>query len=203
VFIDGQNFYRDTRRAFFDDKSDPSHCGQTDPVKLATLLTDMGTAPAGMTRVLDECHIYVGIPSSDKQPLPNAARLRQNAAWEASGAKVHGRPLRYPKAFPAEPPEEKGVDVELAVDLIFNGARGNYDVGIVVSTDTDLIPAIQAVSNLHRAWGKPRVEVAAWQPLRKRLSLPATPIWCHKLLQEHYEIVKDNTKYTSPAVPSN
>jgi uncharacterized LabA/DUF88 family protein len=197
VFIDGQNLYRDTRRAFFKE-TDPSNIGQVDPVKLATLLTDKGTAPQGTRRVLDECHVYVGVPSSDKQPNANAARLRQNAVWEASGAKVHGRPLRYPKTWPANPPEEKGVDVELAVDLVFNGARQNYDVGIVVSTDTDLIPALQAVINLNRAWGTPRVEVVAWAPLRKRLRLPTTPIWCHRLDQADYDTVKDETRYASP-----
>lgn len=198
VFIDGQNLYRDTRRAFFQD-TDPSHLGQVDPVKLANLLTDKGTAPPGTRRVLDECHIYVGVPSSIKQPTANAARLRQNSAWEASGAKVHGRALRYPRSWPNQLPEEKGVDVELAVDLVFNAARKNYDVGIVVSTDTDLVPALQAVKNLQRAWGEPRVEVAAWSPLGKRLNLPATPIWCHRLDRADYDFVKDETRYATPA----
>jgi uncharacterized LabA/DUF88 family protein len=195
VFVDGQNFYRDTRRAFFSD-GHPSQIGQVDPVKLATLLVEKGTAPSGVQRVLDECRIYTGVPSPDRDPKGNAARLRQNAAWTAAGAKVLGRPLRYPKGWPDRPAEEKGVDVELAVDLVFNGARQNYEVGIVVSTDTDLVPALQAVSNLYRAWGKPRLEVAAWMPLRKRLRLPEVPIWCHLLERADYDLVKDETRYS-------
>jgi uncharacterized LabA/DUF88 family protein len=40
------------------------------------------------------------------------------------------------------PPHEKGVDVLLAVDLIVDGFHGKYDQAIIVSNDTDLIPAI-------------------------------------------------------------
>lgn len=45
---------------------------------------------------------------------------------------------------------EKGVDVKLAVDLVVGAYENLYDVAIVVSSDTDLIPAIQKV----RALGK-------------------------------------------------
>lgn len=105
------------------------------------------------------------------------------------------RPIRYPRGWPNERAEEKGVDVELAVDLVFNAARRHFDVGIVVFTDTDLVPALQAVSDLNRAWGTPRVEVAAWRTVKKRLRLPSVPIWCHLLTEEHYQVVRDDTPY--------
>ena len=40
---------------------------------------------------------------------------------------------------------EKGVDVKLAVDLVIGAADNIYDTAIVVSSDTDLIPAIKYV----------------------------------------------------------
>ena len=40
---------------------------------------------------------------------------------------------------------EKGVDVKLAVDLVIGAADNLYDIAIVVSSDTDLIPAIKYV----------------------------------------------------------
>ena len=40
---------------------------------------------------------------------------------------------------------EKGVDVKLAVDLVIGAADNLYDVAIIVSSDTDLIPAIKYV----------------------------------------------------------
>lgn len=45
---------------------------------------------------------------------------------------------------------EKGVDVRLAVDIVTMAQAKQYDIGIVVSSDTDLIPAIQAAQKLKR-----------------------------------------------------
>jgi uncharacterized LabA/DUF88 family protein len=38
---------------------------------------------------------------------------------------------------------EKGVDVKLAIDLVIGAADNLYDTAVVVSSDTDLIPAIK------------------------------------------------------------
>ena len=38
---------------------------------------------------------------------------------------------------------EKGVDVKLAVDLVIGASDNLYDTAVVVSSDTDLIPAIK------------------------------------------------------------
>lgn len=40
---------------------------------------------------------------------------------------------------------EKGVDVKLAVDLVIGAADDLYDTAMIVSSDTDLIPAIRYV----------------------------------------------------------
>jgi uncharacterized LabA/DUF88 family protein len=48
---------------------------------------------------------------------------------------------------------EKGVDVQIAIDLVIGAVENKYDIAIVVSSDTDLIPAIKYV----RSKGK-RVE---------------------------------------------
>ena len=40
---------------------------------------------------------------------------------------------------------EKGVDVKLAVDLVIGATDNLYDTAIVISSDTDLIPAIKYV----------------------------------------------------------
>ncbi len=195
VFIDAQNLYRDARRAFHPSVARASD-GQVDPIKLANLLADRPVSSAPATRVLDECRIYTGVPSPNRDPKSSAAHQRQRAAWEASGAKVIGRSLRYPKDWPSQPAQEKGVDVSLAVDVVFNGARRNYDVGIIVSTDTDLVPAIEAVSDLQRAWGAPRIEVACWTVLRKRLRLSGRPLWAHHLERADYDLVRDPTDYS-------
>ena len=45
---------------------------------------------------------------------------------------------------------EKGVDVKIAIDLVIDGIEDEYDVAIVVSSDTDLIPAIKYVQSKGR-----------------------------------------------------
>jgi len=42
---------------------------------------------------------------------------------------------------------EKGVDVKIAVDLVIGANDNLYDIAIVISSDTDLIPAIQYARN--------------------------------------------------------
>jgi len=43
---------------------------------------------------------------------------------------------------------EKGVDVKIAVDLLVGAYENMYDVAILISSDTDLIPAIQKIKHL-------------------------------------------------------
>lgn len=42
---------------------------------------------------------------------------------------------------------EKGIDVKIAVDLIIGALDNQYDTTVLVSSDTDLIPAIDIVRN--------------------------------------------------------
>ncbi len=195
VFIDAQNLYRDARDAFHS-PGDPSSYGQVDPRKFGELVASRTSARNPRPRQLDEVRIYAGTPSSSKEPKANAARLKQRAAWEKQGVKPFTRPLQYPKGGPPQKGREKGVDVALAVDLVFNAARRYYDVAIVASTDTDLLPALEAVCELRRAWGEPRLEVACWAPLTKRLRVEGQALWCHRLTQDDYEAVRDRTNYT-------
>lgn len=45
---------------------------------------------------------------------------------------------------------EKGVDVKLAIDLLIGAYENIYDSAILVSSDTDLIPAIKKVKFLNK-----------------------------------------------------
>ena len=42
---------------------------------------------------------------------------------------------------------EKGIDVQLAVDLLIDAFDNKYDTAVIVSSDTDLVPAINVVRN--------------------------------------------------------
>lgn len=46
---------------------------------------------------------------------------------------------------------EKGVDVQLAVDLLVGAYENTYDTAIILSSDTDLIPAIKKAKELGKS----------------------------------------------------
>lgn len=91
------------------------------------------------------------------------------------------RPLRYPGDWPASPPQEKGVDTALSVDFVIGAVKAWYDVGVILSRDSDPRPAIETVpTQLHGlrvegiAWNRPDVDCG-------RLSIPGRRLWCHWL----------------------
>ncbi len=49
--------------------------------------------------------------------------------------------------YDADRIREKGVDVQLAVDLVVGASDNLFDTAIVISSDTDLIPAIKYVTH--------------------------------------------------------
>ena len=84
--------------------------------------------------------------------------MKQCASWAANGCTVIHRPLRYPLNHPHLPAQEKGIDVQLSIDLVAGATDRTYDVGILFSTDSDIRPALVA----NRFVGLPRRELAAW-----------------------------------------
>lgn len=92
----------------------------------------------------------------------------------------------------------KGVDVALAVDFVRLAMQRAYDVGVMFSSDTDLLPALETVTEQALA----RVEVAAWSnTFRLRFGGTTRP-WCHHLTARDYEAVMDPTDYTKPSPPA-
>jgi hypothetical protein len=107
------------------------------------------------------------------------------------------RTLRYPPDWPKSRAQEKGIDVALAIDFVQMAMLGEFDVGVIMSTDTDLKPALEAVLRL-RPRGGPICEVAAWGRAgyhSPRLSIPSAKIWCHWLSEADYLSVVDRTDY--------
>ncbi len=49
--------------------------------------------------------------------------------------------------WPNSPPYEKGVDIQLATDMITHSFKNNYDVAILVAGDNDFVGALQAVKD--------------------------------------------------------
>ena len=197
VFLDYQNVYSGAREAFHPYRASYTE-GQVDPVKLADMIASRGIG----SRELTEVRVYRGRPDSTRDPRGYGANLRQCTAWECQDptrVRVIPRILRYPKNWPAEPAQEKGIDVALAIDVVTMAIRDEYDVAVVMSTDTDLKPALEAVTSL-RGNPYPRCEVAAWSSphgYSRRLSIASKRLWCHWLSEDDYRAVADPTDYAA------
>ena len=120
-------------------------------------------------------------------------------AWEATGVVPRARPLLYPEDWPTQKARQKGIDVELAVDVIRMAMGDEFDIGIVLSTDTDLMPAIEAVYRLRGANATPRICVVRYGDLPKRLNFSGGAklggLHCFQITREDYDAVQDLTDY--------
>ena len=124
------------------------------------------------SRTLEQVRVYTGVPTPAKDKVGNAATQRRIAAWVAEKpdkVEVFPRPLKYP------PPrgEEKGVDVELAIDFVRLALDDEYDVAVLASCDTDLVPALKLVAD--RCPEKTLVTVA-WDPVPGCETVTAEPL---------------------------
>ena len=192
VFLDVQNTYRGARDAFFI-PSDHHTFGQFSPIALANYLVSHG--PHGSDRMLLEVRAYTGRPDSTKDPKSYGAHMKQCAAWQKEGVKVIPRSLRYPLNWPREKAQEKGIDVMLAIDFVTMAMNDEYDIGVMVSGDTDLRPALEYVASLTDPVRT--IEVAAWRSpkVRRRLAIKFRNVWCHWLDQTVYASMADQTNY--------
>jgi len=145
IFIDTQNMYRSARDAFFEENA--SHIyGPFDPIELGNLICSK--RPHGSSkdeRELSEVRTYTGRPNPSRDPKTYGSHRKQCSAWERKGALVIPRSLRYPRNWPNNPAQEKGVDVALAIDFVVMAIEQKYEIGVIASTDTDLKPAIEYV----------------------------------------------------------
>ena len=190
VFIDYQNVHGWARRLFLPIGAHPAQ-GHVDPLRLARLLVEKRKRPSQLTGV----RISRGRPVPTHQPGAAAANDRQTADWERSGlVTVVRRPLRYPSDWPDSAAQEKGIDVALAVDVVAMAIRKEYDAAIVVSSDTDLMPAIETVYQERLA----HIELATWAGAR-RLRFPETQLpWCHFISEAQFRSIEDRVDYTQP-----
>ena len=195
VFIDYQNVMEDARRAFHQWPYGAAD-GQIDPVRYAQELTSRAPPWFEKRRALKEVRVYRGRPHSEKDPKTHAAHMRQVAAWEKAGVRPFTRDLRYPRDWPNKRAEEKGIDVALAIHAVMMAVRGQLDVAIIASTDTDLRPVLEAYALLPGD-DKPTIETATWTSVSfsKKLTAKGAPAWVHRLDEAAYQQVQDTRDY--------
>jgi uncharacterized LabA/DUF88 family protein len=180
VFIDWQNAYRSARRAFGMAHM-PSEHGIFSPYRLALLLAARNDRSADGKLVRVEIHR--GLPSSKRDPVGFAANRRHSQAWMNENREIvipRLRPLRYPQDGLGRP-EEKGIDVQLALSAVEHALTDKCEVAIIFSNDTDLIPAIEMVSRMSSPG---HIETASWVSPTFNSRLRSKPDVFHHSLPE-------------------
>lgn len=198
VFIDGQNMYRGAREAFGWEQQ-KGHYGNFRPLPLGRLLTQEAH------RELCQVRFYMGVPDPRRDKVGHAMAQRRLAAWEADDptlVELKTRALRYP------PPNgrEKGIDVQLAIDLVSLAADDAFDLAVLASADTDLLPALDFVV---QRYPLKMVECIAWSPNEDCVTSTAAPLdsrskgvlrrWVSK---EDFDRVADRTNYMQALRPT-
>jgi len=131
IFIDGSNLYHSLKGYF----------RRTD--------IDMGKFSRRLLekRRLIRIYYYNAIVGRKEEP----ERYRDQQAFFASVSSIPYCELRLGRLvytnWPAAPPYEKGVDIQLTTDLLTHSYKNNYDVAILVAGDTDFVGALQAVKD--------------------------------------------------------
>ncbi len=120
---------------------------------------------------------FRGSPGSREQPYLYRITQAQKAEWTRDPrVRVDYRTLRYHKD---KPPQEKGVDVLIALTLVEAAESGRFDVVVLAAHDTDLEPALDFAARK----GTAKIETAGWDRSR-RLRTPGRIFW-HTALEGH------------------
>ncbi len=132
IFIDGSNMYH-SLKAYF---------------KRTDIDLDCFNQKILEKRRLVRMYYYNAVVGKVEEP----ERFKDQEKYFKSVAAIPYTELRlgrlvYTNQWPSSPPFEKGVDVQLATDMITHAFKNNYDVAILVAGDNDYVGAIQAVKD--------------------------------------------------------
>jgi hypothetical protein len=193
VFIDWQNAYKSARTAFALEGM-PNERGNFSPYNLGLILA-AGNG-RGATGELVRVEIHRGLPSNERDSVGYAANRRQSAAWMNENRAIvipRPRPLRYSPYDAYAAPEEKGIDVQLALSIVESVLLGHCDVAVLFSFDTDLLPAVETTCRLK---GAKHIETASWEShdFRKRLR-PTRGVHHHRLSGAVFQRVETPVNY--------
>ena len=135
IFIDGSNFYNGARSLIADNS-------------ISLLKFDYTTFNKFLCREgkLVGARYYIGaIKRFDKKSKTLYADQQRLIAWlqKHNTPTILGTIIKHPdKTF-----HKKGVDVRIAVEMIRFARLNEYDEAILISSDTDLVPAVEEVQS--------------------------------------------------------
>jgi hypothetical protein len=192
VFLEYENVHR-TGHQLYASVGQPKYDTVVDPVKIAEVVVAKRRTAGELTSI----RVFRGRPVPEFQSKPASANDLQAAAWVLDNrVQLKRRDLKY--EFDADrkwvPAREKGIDVALAVSLVEGSLKEQFDVAIVFSCDTDLLPAVELAYRDTAA----HIEVACWSgskplwfPEGLRMSPPRRMPYCHFLSQQDFLDCRD------------
>jgi len=133
IFIDGGNFYRRIRQDDLIPKGTKFNYA-----KFAEFLT--------RGRTISSKSYYIGIVRNHDK-TPKSQKMVESQQKLLSNIENSGYEIKRGKIVYDNKIREKGVDVQIAIDLVIGAGENKYDTAIIVSSDTDLIPAIKYVKS--------------------------------------------------------
>lgn len=223
VVVDYQNVHL-TAKDVFNPRGE-RHESLIHPVQFARTAVQTRNAkqrPGYPAAELSRTIVFRGLHHVDHDWEQHRRCLAQATQWRSDGAIVELRDLKYRyqygadgrpvldvtgKKIPIGRPEEKGIDVLCALACLREAARPDIDLVILASRDTDLVPVLDELHDLHGTdparYG--RIETVSWfnsrseeegartfgslQPTRPRR------IWNTNLDRAAYEASIDRNNY--------
>ena len=134
---------------------------------------------------LGSVSVFRGLPSNRHQPNFYHRNLAQRSEWTRdSRVQVTHRPLRYSFDDAGHrSAEEKGVDVQLALEVVRQAQAADYQVVILATHDTDLEPALDYCRELEPVRdGRVIIETVGWHQCKRLRSSSGTGRLWHTVL---------------------
>lgn len=150
-FVDGQNLFQHAKAAF--GHYHPNY----DLIRLHNRVCDLHGWTPNLVR------FYTGIPESVRDPMWSGYWSNRILAMKRTGINVTTRHLRYreKQAFnelgeieTIVVPQEKGIDVRLALDIVRLARTRQFDVAVIYSQDQDLNEVVEEVQEIAESQGR-------------------------------------------------
>ncbi|WP_338690403.1 NYN domain-containing protein [Bradyrhizobium sp. 26S5] len=155
AFFDGQNLFQHAKEAF------GHHHPNYDPAKLHKAVCAANNWRATLTR------FYTGVPTAIESPMWAAYWSNRVLALKRAGVVVttrqpryrreqlfdgNGDPILEPDGKPKiiTTPQEKGIDVRLALDLVSLARKKQFDIALVFSQDQDLQEVVHEIADISK-----------------------------------------------------
>jgi hypothetical protein len=147
---------------------------------------------------LTSVSVFRGLPSNLHQPDFYRRNLAQRSEWTRDPrVKVSYRALRYSFDDAGQwTAREKGVDVQVALEIIRHAQSGDYDAVILATHDTDLEPALDYCSELEPVQtGRVVIETAGWHQCKRLRSSGTGALWHTTLDRSAFDSSIDRKPY--------